>query len=270
VRALAEVGGALERDDYVEAAVRAGSFLLEALRTEEGRLLRVWAGGEARISAFLEDQGAVGNAVVSLWEVTLDPRWLPEIRWACQGVLDHFHDPETGLLYDTAHDAESLVVRPRDTMDNATPSGTSLAAELLLRGGRLLGEPGWTAAGRRVLARGASAVDRAPSAFGRLLTVALQEVEPPVEVGLRGTGDGAAFDALHRTVLRAFLRHRTVAGTRGAEALPEEVPLLEGRTPVEGRATAWVCRDMTCRAPVTSARELERELEAPGEVGVSG
>jgi hypothetical protein len=97
--------------------------------------------------------------------------WLEEARWCCQRVLEGFWDREAGLFHDTEHAAESLFLRPRDPMDNATPSGNSLAAELLARAGHLLGEARYTEVARRAVAREAEVMARYPTAFGRLLGV---------------------------------------------------------------------------------------------------
>ncbi|HZD05397.1 MAG TPA: hypothetical protein VE173_10775, partial [Longimicrobiales bacterium] len=262
IRAFAEAGGALDRRDWVQGAVTALDFVLGAMRTADGRLLRTWSSGEARIGGFLEDWAAVGNALLTVWEVTLDPRWLTEIRWAAEGVLEHFHDPGTGLFYDTAADAESLVVRPREVMDSATPSGTSLAAELLLRAGHLLGEAAWAEAARTAIRHEAPALERFPSAFGRMLGLVVGDLEPPVEVALVGGLETDGGRALRRAVLRRYLPHRTLAGRDDGAELPERIPLLEGREPVDGRPTAYVCRDFACRRPVSDVEALEEELEA--------
>ena len=261
IRALAEAGGALAREEWVQAAVHALEFVLEAMR-REGRLLRAWTAGGARIPAFLEDYGAVGNAILTVWEVTLDPRWLPEIRWAAESVLEHFRDDDTGLLFDTAADSEPLVVRPRDVMDNATPSGTSLAAELLLRAGRLLGEEAWVVVAKETLHREAPAIERFPSAFGRMLGLIVGEMDPWVEVALIGGVETPGGRALHRAVLARYMPDRTIAAREDGQELPESIPLLEDRTALGGEPTAYVCRNFVCERPVTEVEDLEESLGA--------
>jgi len=261
IRALAEAGGALGREDWIESAVIALEFVLGTMRRDD-HLLRAWTAGEARIPAFLEDYGAVGNALVTVWEVTLDPRWLSEIRWVAERILARFLDPELGLLFDTAADAERLVVRPRDVMDNATPSGTSLAAELLLRAGHLLGEESWSQAAREAIQREGPAIERFPSAFGRMLSLLVGELHPWVEVAVVGGLDTPKGRALRSALLSRYLPDRTIAGCEAGEGLPERVPLLAERGPVDGEPTAYVCRDFVCERPVTAVEALVRSLDA--------
>jgi uncharacterized protein YyaL (SSP411 family) len=132
VRAFAEAGAALGRWDYVQVASRVADFLWTSLRPD-GRLLHTWMDGRAKIDAFLDDHAALGNALLSLHGATLETRWLGPVRILCDEILDRFWDEETDAVFDTASDGEPLVLRPRDAMDNATPSGPSLSAELLDR-----------------------------------------------------------------------------------------------------------------------------------------
>ena len=260
VRTLAEAGAATNREDWIEAAVRGGTFLLEELQSDEG-LLHVWTAGQARIPAFLEDHGALANALVSLHEATLDPGWLEPLDQGCEALLDGFWSGDEGLFHDTHRTAESLIVRPRDAMDMATPSGNSLAAEALWRAGRLLDRQRWTEVARRVVAREAAAVAEHPMAYGRLLSVADRIRAPKREVALVGPRGSSALAALRTAATRPFLRDRVVGGREEDEVLPFEVPLLEGRGTVDGRAAAWICRDYACDAPVTSAEEVEAGLQ---------
>ena len=260
LRALAEAGGALGREDYVAAARSGGEFLLRDMR-RDGALLHAWKDGTAKIGGFLEDYGSVGNAFLSLHEATLEPRWLEEARWCCERALDGFWDEEAGLFHDSARGAETLFLRPRDPMDNATPSGNSLAAELLARAGHLFAAPRYTEVARRVVAREAEVMARYPTAFGRLLGVLDRLEAPPVEVVVVGRRADAATRALVQAALAPFQRNRTVVGCEEGAA-SAGVPLLEGKAAVGGSATAYVCRGHACRAPVTDPAALADQLRA--------
>jgi hypothetical protein len=264
LRALAEAGAALGREDYRRAAGRNAAFLLDNLRVD-GRLRRSFKDGEARIPAFLEDHAGLGNALLTLYETTLEARWLEEARLLASEILEHFWDEEEEIFFDSARDGEALVVRPRDIMDNATPSGNSLALELLLRLTRLTGE---TEAWSRVegaLDREAEGMKRFPTAFGRLLSVLAHRQAPPLEVTVLGDPED---DLIRQFVAEAHGRyqpHRVMAGG-DPEALPP-LPVLEGREPRDGKPTAYVCRDFTCSAPIHDVETLARELEKEGEGG---
>ncbi|HSG47811.1 MAG TPA: thioredoxin domain-containing protein, partial [Longimicrobiales bacterium] len=110
VRALAEAGAALDRSDFLGAAVAGGGFMAEAM-VGDGGLLRIWTDGEAKIPAFLEDWAAAGNAFLSLHEATLDPAWLTRAAWAGDEILRRFRDPDSGLLYDAPAEADELIIR---------------------------------------------------------------------------------------------------------------------------------------------------------------
>ena len=258
LRALAEAGGALDRPAYRDAAARGAAFLLKALRPR-GHLLHTWKDGVAKIPAFLDDHGALGNALLSLHECTLEPRWLDEARWCCEEILARFWSEEEGVLHDAADDAEALFVRPRDIMDNATPSGNSLAVELLLRAGHLFDDERYRAVARRILGREAPLVRRFPTAFGRLISMVDRWTASPLEVAVVGDPAAPETRALLTAVLSSFHPARTVTG-RHPHGDTHGVPLLEDRPQVGGKPTAYVCRNYACRAPATDVGALSAAL----------
>jgi hypothetical protein len=261
LRALAEAGPALRRADYLAAARSGLDFMLGALRVD-GRLRHTYRHGLARINGFLEDHGALGNALLSFYEATLEPRWLDEVRWTCEAILELFWDAGEGVFYDAAIGGESLVVRPRDVMDNATPSGTALAAELLVRAGHLFGDGRYTEVAEAVLARERGVLERYPSGFGRLLSVLHRSLAPPVEVAIVGTREAPDTQELLAAALESFHASRTVAGRAPGEELAHDLPVLRDRKAVEGRATAWVCREYVCRAPTSNPEDVRAGLAA--------
>ena len=259
IRALAEAGGVLGRSSYVDAAVAGLEFVLSNMR-RDNRLLRSYMDGESRIDAFLEDYGAIGNALVTVYEVTLEPHWLDEIRWISDRTVELFWNEEADVFYDAPSDRDELIVRPRDIMDNATPSGNSLAVELLLRTAHLLGDERHRKVAERVLAREVGVLARYPSAFGRLLSSLDRTVGPPIEVAIIGDRSDPATSALLAAALAPFLPNRTVAGMASGEALDHALPLLAGRTALDGVSTAYLCEAYSCRAPVTTPEALTEQL----------
>src|SRR5207245_9004336 len=169
LRAVADAGRVLGRRDLVTAAEANARFLLSRMR-ENGRMRRSYKDGRAPLAGFLEDQAAVADGVLSVYEATFDPQWLEEIRRLVTEMLTAFWDEEAAAFFDTAKDQERLVVRPQDVTDNAIPLGTSLAVDVLLRAGMLLGEPSWTDRARVTLERLAPTAATTPLAFGHLLT----------------------------------------------------------------------------------------------------
>ena len=152
-------------------------------------------------------------------------------------------------------------MRPRDPMDNATPSGNSLAAELLLRAGHLFGEERYREVAERVTAREAAVMARFPTAFGRLLSVVDRATAAPVEVAIVGPPDAEGARRLAQAALAPFHRNRTVLG-RHPDEPDDGIPLLEGRGTLEGKPTAYLCHGYTCDAPVTDPEALATGLYA--------
>ncbi len=259
IRALAEAGAALAREDYLRAASDAATFLLDSVRSGP-RLLRSWKEGPSNIPGFLEDYAALGNALLTLHEATLEARWLQEARALADATIELFWDPDAKAFFDTSEDSEALIIRPRDAMDNATPSGNSLAAELLSRAGRVFGDPGYEAIAAEVLLGEASAMGQFPSAFGRLLSVLTSQMSRPLEVAILGLPQETSTRALVGEAHRRYEPNKVLVG--GDPAGLPSLPILEGREAVEGRATAFVCRDFTCSLPLESVDEMEKWLEA--------
>ena len=260
VRTLAEAGGALDRGDYLDRARDGARFLLERLRSPGGRLYHVWTEGVATIPALLEDVAALGNALLSLYDATLEPEWLPPAAELAEDALARFWDPSEEAFFDAASDGEALVVRPRESTDNATPAGNSLAVELLLRAGRLLEREEWSAVAAGAIRREAAGIARWPSAFGHLLSALESELAVPLDVVIVGERDDARTAALLAAAHRPFAPARLVAGTEPGRSAPLVIPLLEGKQPTSAGPAAYVCRARACGLPITDPERLREEL----------
>ena len=261
LHAFAHAARATGVDAYRQIAVRNAEFLLGSLRVD-GRLMRTYKDGRAKIPAFLEDHALLADALVALYEATFDTRWLREARALADEVISRFWDEAEGVFYDTAADAEALVVRPRDLWDNATPSGTSSAVLLLLRLSELIGEARYRAVAERVLGGMAELAARAAPGFGNLLSAIDFHLATPTEIAFAGTPGEADTDALLRVAARAYLPNAVTALRRpdddgAAEAL---IPLLRGREMIGGRATAYVCERLACQMPVHEPAALAEQL----------
>ncbi len=261
-RAFAEAGRALGRADYVAAAVRNAEFMLTSMRAD-GRLLRTWKGGQAKLKGYLEDYAMVTAALVALYEATLERRWLDAARSLADDLLRLFWDDTIDGFWDTGSDHERLIVRPRNLFDNAVPSGSSVAMETLLRLAVITGERSYEARALAALRPMADLMGRHPTAFGRFLCALDFNLGPRVEVALLGPAGGDGIESMAAEVFGRYLPNLVVAGARGTDAeATRGVPLLEGRAAVEGKATAYVCRDYACELPVTDRAALARQLDA--------
>jgi uncharacterized protein YyaL (SSP411 family) len=251
ISALAEAGAVLERPDYLEAATAAADFVLGSLRDEQGRLLRTWKDGRGRLNAYLEDHAYLLEALLTLYESSFDPRWFAEARSLADTMIERFGDEENGGFFETSSDHEQLLARRKDLEDHPIPSGNASAAYGLLRLAALTGEHAYEERAVGTLRLLHELAAQHPHAFGHLLQALDFHLSPVKEVALVGD-DVHPFE---RVVRGAFRPHLVVAG--GA---PDGVPLLQDRSPVDGRAAAYVCERFACKAPVTEPEELERLL----------
>jgi uncharacterized protein len=260
LQAYAVAAQVFGRAEDREAAVRNAEFLLRELQTD-GRLHRTWRDGVARIDAFLEDYALLADALLSLYETTFDARWIREARALGDRMLELFWDDDESAFYDAATGDETLLMRPRNVDDNATPSGNSAATLLLLRLSVFTGEPRYERIAARVLQSMAQLLERAPLAFGHLLAAADFHLATPQEVAIIGQAD--ARDTLDLLgVVRERYRPNTVVALRPAEQRDDgTIPLLSGRAALDDRATAYVCQRFACRRPVTDADALRAELD---------
>ena len=259
LRALAEAARAFDRMSYRAEAIRHGERLFRAL-VPDGRVFRSYKAGRPRIGGFLEDYAALGLGALALYELTFDASWLERASTLADGTVEWFWDGDTGAFFDTPKDHEQLVTRPRDMTDNATPAGTSLAAELLARLADLRQDESMQRRATYVLETIAEPMARHPGAFGHALGVADLLVHGAIELAIVGDPQSDDFRALTRAAAERYVPSLVLAG--GPARAPADVALLADRPAEGGRATAYVCRNFACDAPVTDAAALAAQLEA--------
>ena len=253
ITALAEASVLLDDSSLGEAAVAAAALLADVhgAGAEGTPFVRASRDGDAgRHPAVLEDHGCVAEAFIAVLGITGDPVWLDRARVLLDGVLEHFAT-RAGGFFDTADDAEALVVRPQDVSDNASPSGTSSVVAALVAFAAVTGEHRYRDAAEAALATAAEIARQAPRFAGWSLAAAEAMLDGPVEVAV--VGPRSERDGLHRAALRLASPGAVVVA--GEVGLP--IPLFEGRTEVGGRPAAYVCRDFVCRLPVTDPEALD-------------
>ncbi len=259
IHALAECGVVLGRADALQAASRAADFVLANMSQADGKLYRSYKDGQARFNAYLEDYASFIRALIALYEATFDLRWLGEASRLTQLMFAQFHDPINGGFFQTGADHEQLVVRRKDFIDNAIPSGNSLAAEALVRLSVLVDNPAYRREASRILLTMKEAMTRQPTGFGRLLGTAEAILSPSQEVAIVGDPADGATQALLQAVRKRYLPHTVVASKRPGET--SLLPLLQGRELVQGKAAAYVCEHYACQLPVTDASALGKLLD---------
>ncbi len=260
IRAFAEAAVALDREDYRATAARAADFVLRELR-RDGRLLRTYKDGRARLNGYLEDYAFLADGLLALYEATFDPRWLEEAQGLAETMIARFWDEEGGGFFDTSDDHEALIARPKSVFDNAIPSGNSVAVEVLQRLAVIYDNRDYAARAEQVLRGLREPMTRYPTAFGRLLAALDFALATPREVAIVGRPTAPDTAAL-LAVLRRRYRPHTVVALREPGAREDQQPaLLRGRNLLDGQATAYVCERYACRQPVTTPDALAAQLD---------
>ncbi|MEO6051955.1 MAG: thioredoxin domain-containing protein, partial [Pyrinomonadaceae bacterium] len=251
--AFADAAGVLGNDEYLQVAKENAAFIKQELQND-GRLLRTWKDGKARLNGYIEDYANVTDGLIVLFQVSGEIEYLTESQRLADLMITEFWDGENGGFFFTSNDHEELVVRNKDFYDNATPSGNSVAADVLLRLAKLTGDEKYDRFAVTVLRLAASQIRRHPAGFGRALSALefhLAETREIVVIGGKG-------NELDRAVLENYLPNAVVINSENPEA--DGWTLLKDRTMIDGMATAYVCENFVCQRPVTTVQDLMRLL----------
>jgi len=249
ISSLAEAAGALGRDAWKQAAVRAGEFILTRMRRDDGRYVRTWhrdATVAARQTAMAADLANLVDAYTRLAELTGEARWIAAARDAADQLLDHHWDSAEGGVFTTADDGERLIVRQKDLVDNATPAANSVAALALQRLAALTGESRYADRADDILRLLAGIMTSAPTAFPHLLAAVHMRHVGATEVVVTG----------ERPEMVAFLQRQWLPTVVLAWGEPYDSPLFADRRD----GLVYVCRRWACQAPASSRDELVAAL----------
>lgn len=249
ISGLVRLGLWLEEPAYVDAATAAAELLLD-VHLVDGRLRRVSRDGAVGAPAgVLEDHGCVASGWLDLFQATGDARWLRAATDLVDTALERFAAGDGGF-HDTADDAEALVARPRDASDNASPSGLSSLVHALVTAAAITGEPRYRQTADDALASVHDLATRAPRFAGWSLAAAVALRDGPAEVAIVGPPGARRESLAHKA------RHHPTAVVVVSDAARDDVPLLVGRHPVDGKPAAYVCHHHVCAAPVTEPHDL--------------
>ncbi|MEP6706719.1 MAG: thioredoxin domain-containing protein [Pyrinomonadaceae bacterium] len=257
---FAEASVIMERDDFRQAAERNAEFALANMR-QEGLLLRTFKDGVAKLNGYLEDYACFIDGLITLFEVTGKLYWLEQAVMLTDKMIEEFWDDQDGGFFYTGKAHEQLIVRLKDYLDNATPSGNSVAGDVLLRLARLTGNESYARMGVTVLRIQSDSLLKYPSAFGRALCALDFYLSPLKEIAVIGDSGSGDTEALLRIIWGRYVPNKVVAtAPEHDEHAAQLVPLLRERPKIEGKATVYVCENYTCLRPVTDAVELSRLL----------
>jgi uncharacterized protein YyaL (SSP411 family) len=255
---FAEAARVLEKERYREIAIRNAEFLLGEMR-DDGQLYRVYAAGQAKVRAYLEDYACLSHGLLSLYEATFDERWFDAARSLADEMIPRFKDSLGAGFYDS-DGTEPLLTRPRSWDDGALPSGNSMAAHVLLHLAALTGESAYEKLAEGILAAMSATVAQHPLSFGHLLAAFNFYLSPPEEIAIVGDPSDDDTQELLRVVYGTYRPSKVVAVGLPAQNDSATIPLLAGRSQLEQRATAYVCRRFACQQPVNTPQELAAQL----------
>ena len=259
---FAEAAIVLDREDYATAAKRNADFVLSNLR-RDGFLLRTWKDGKAKFNAYLEDYAFLIEGLVTLYETTAESRWLAEAIELTDRMIDEFWDKSDGAFFFTGKSHENLIVRSKDYFDNATPSGNSVAASVLLRLGILVDNEKYRNLAVSVFREIADQARKYPSGFGYALSGMDFLLSSPKEIAIVGT-DQASLENFLKVTWRDYRPNKVVAANLVENAT--KTALLANRPTIDSKTTAYVCHNYTCQAPVTDLAAFAKQLATEDSV----
>ena len=255
---FAEAAFVLNDSKLLEIAVKNAEFLASAVMVE-GRLLRSWRQGRAHLNGYLEDYALVIEGWLATYQVSGEVRWLDHASRLMERQFELFQDEEGNDFYFTSSDHETLLIRQKEYLDNATPAGNGVTCLNLLRLSVLLGKKEYRDLAQSMLLQVSGGLAQFPSAFGNWLQTLDFFLGPAQEIAVVGKSSGQ--EVLLQPVREKFLPNKVMAFLEKPDSeLARRIPLLDGKTAIDDQATVYVCQNYACREPATTAQDLEQVL----------
>jgi uncharacterized protein YyaL (SSP411 family) len=251
---------------YLNAAERSATFLTDKMRTQDGKLLRTHRAGESKFYAYLEDYANTIRAFLDLYEAGFAKQWLFAAEDLTEEMIAQFWDEKSTSLFNTSQYHKNLIVRTKSANDSAMPSPIGVAIGSLLRLGKLLDREEYFNKAQRLLKTNHPYMEKAPQGYLTLIMNVDSLIHPPKEIAIVGRKDSEDTKKLLKAIHSRFIPNRVIAlldpSSPDAAELAKKIPLLSGREPIDGKATAYVCENFACKLPVTSPEELTKQLFA--------
>jgi uncharacterized protein YyaL (SSP411 family) len=250
----------LEEPKYLAAAQNAADFILRNLLTDAG-LLRRYRDKEAGISAYLDDYAFLVHGLIELYQATFEPRWIREAISLNRQMIEAYHDPEGKGFFFTRKGDETLLMRTKDFYDSALPSGNAMAILNLFRLSEFTSDQSLKELGLETLEQLSGSLSQAPSAFAQSLIALDFMLSSPMEIAVIGAKEDPGTRSMIWAVRKPFSPGKIVAWSPGGDKnAVKEIPFLEGKIAIEGRPTAYICRNYTCKKPLTDPAEVKKVL----------
>jgi uncharacterized protein YyaL (SSP411 family) len=262
ISAFAQAGWMLDEPRYTDVAARAGGFVLETMRAEDGALLRTYREGRKGSTSFLDDYAFMVGACLDLYEATGDAVWLERAVELQSDQDARYLDAQSGGYYLTPSGGETLLVREKPAFDRAVPSGNSVAARNLLRLHDFTTDAEWRSAVERLFASLSFRVTRAPNGFPLLLVALDHYYDTPLEVAVVAPLNRADAGPLAERLRKTFVPNKAFAVLTDVEAAGQQaqVPWLEGKRAIGGKSTAYVCERGRCDLPTPNPAVFQKQI----------
>ncbi len=251
---------------YLIAAERAAAFIMDKMRTKDGKLLRTYRAGESKFFAYLEDYAYTIRAFIDLYEAGFDEKWFFAAGELTEEMIVQFWEEKSASLFNTSQNHKNLIVRTKSSNDSAIPSPVGVAIDSLLRLGELLDRKDYVQKAGRILRANLPYMEKTPQGYLTLLMDVDTLIHPIKEIAIVGHRDSEDTKELLKAIHSRFIPGHVIAlldpDSKKAEELVNKIPLFYGRTLIDGKATAYLCENFTCQLPITSAEELIERLFA--------
>jgi uncharacterized protein len=264
ITALAHGSSVLVDARYLESATRCADFIWSKQWQSE-KLLRVYKDGQSKINGCLDDYAYFLEGLVAIYENGLDSRWIVRAKELADAMITEFWDEGEGGFFLAGRSGESLIAPLKNPADEALPSANAVAAQVLLKLGRLTGEESYIQKAEETLNAFRAMIERSPAGFTGLLSAMSALDIAPTEVVFAGPRDHVSFGEMLK-VLHADYRPNKVVMWKENESTGDLLPLTQGKSAEKGEPTVYLCQNTTCHAPVQTGTALNRLLERPQEI----
>ena len=261
IASMAYAGQVLNEERYTQAAVKAAHFVLDKLRTDQG-LLRRFRDGEARFPAYLDDYAFLVHGLIELYQATFETEWIEKAAEINKEMVELFFDKEAGGFYFSQEKDPTLLTRGKEYYDGAKPSGNSIAVMNLLRLSEFTGNQTFKESAVKILEGISGSLETAPNAYTQSLVALEFLLSSPMEIAVVGTQDLKNTETLLEAVRQPFSPNKVVAFT-GKNKADKEIPIsyLKGKIAIGGKPSVYICRNYTCKKPLTEPAEVRSALQ---------
>ena len=244
----------------LQAAGKTVEFLFEKM-VQGDLLMRTYKDGKAKIPGFLDDYAFVAAGLLDLHEATLKPVLLDRALWLADRMVSEFWDDHQGGFFTSGNAHESLISRTKPAFDGSIPSGNSVATQVLLRLFYYTGKEDYRQRAERVLRLYYDSMEKHPFGMTEMLSALDLYLQGPKEIVFVGQGQDPAMKEILGKLRSLYLPDMTLQLVDPAGPPAKGFPLLQGKSQIDGKPTAYVCRNFSCSPPVTGWEELRVLLE---------